>query len=393
MLLCLLAALVTGADSIAPVAVGSSSIDSFPPIMTNSRPAQLLAVTSSARHHSSYLPLRGGPDRSEAPGGGGGRGWLGLATLVGPGTLISALHAANKALVCWCTDATLRETVVKVADVGFLGLLGSMSLAAGWNAVDNPLTRVQPLILETAFSHLVLEMAVNGLAIPAMCASEVEERGRDIALSKRQEIMQKAVKGNVAQSKTGLRRDIWLHHVLAVSAFAIVLMRGEFQEEATMLTSVECTCALPVAFGQAAKAKQLKGARSLVLGGLMTLGFVMRVLLTAKLTLPRVLQVWSALGASLRGDGNKGMAEPLRSVSGRVLEGSITEPHRLVLVGCSFGLTALNAVWLCKIVAGIFKVITRGGKRSKDKGSGAGDHVAPETRQHAQTTDIPSSPR
>ena len=29
------------------------------------------------------------------------------------------------------------------------------------------------LLLQTAFSHLVLEMLFNGIAIPAMCASEV----------------------------------------------------------------------------------------------------------------------------------------------------------------------------------------------------------------------------
>ena len=38
--------------------------------------------------------------------------------------------------------------------------------------------------------------------------------------------------------------------MLAVTAFLVVLTTGEFTEEATMLTSVECTCALPVAFGQ-----------------------------------------------------------------------------------------------------------------------------------------------
>jgi hypothetical protein len=42
---------------------------------------------------------------------------------------------------------------------------------------------------------------------------------------------------------------------------------------------------------QAAKSRQLKGARSLVLGGLMCAGFVLRVGLTARLTVPRVLEV------------------------------------------------------------------------------------------------------
>ena len=37
-----------------------------------------------------------------------------LAALLGPGTIISGLHAANKALICWCSDATLRDTVGKL---------------------------------------------------------------------------------------------------------------------------------------------------------------------------------------------------------------------------------------------------------------------------------------
>ena len=70
--------------------------------------------------------------------------------------------------------------------------------------------------------------------------------------------MEKAVATNIAKKKTGLRPDIWLHHLLAVTCFWVVLATGEFHEEATMLTAVETTCALPVAFGEAAKAKQLR---------------------------------------------------------------------------------------------------------------------------------------
>jgi hypothetical protein len=81
-----------------------------------------------------------------------------LCTVFGPGTLVSSLHAFNKALMCWCTDPKVRDMVVKVpahpttapprprprppphaaahappgppqvADVGFLGLLGSLAL-------------------------------------------------------------------------------------------------------------------------------------------------------------------------------------------------------------------------------------------------------------------------
>lgn len=199
-----------------------------------------------------------------------------------------------------------------------------------------------------------------------MCAGENDDRSSsDVDMGKRQEIMQKAVKGNIARDQTGLRKDIWLHHILAVTAFMIVLTTGEFHEEATMLTSVECTCALPVAFGQAAKAKQLKGLRSLVLAFLMCSGFALRVMLAAKLTIPRVLQLLMSVLPFLRPGG--GAQEPLKSVSGRILQGTITAPHRIVLVGCSAGLTALNVIWLCKIVGGVWKVVTRGRDHHHDK--------------------------
>lgn len=51
------------------------------------------------------LPLRRGMQKARA------RRRQPLAALLGPGTFISGLHAANKALICWCSDATLRDTV------------------------------------------------------------------------------------------------------------------------------------------------------------------------------------------------------------------------------------------------------------------------------------------
>jgi len=157
-----------------------------------------------------------------------------LCTVFGPGTLVSSLHAANKALMCWCTDPKVRDMVVKVAahpaaapprprprpprhaaahappgpsqvaDVGFLGLLGSLALTVRPRPCSPPppqplmrtllhapapsgprprtpptrgsgggvsqaafapagaLASVQPLILQTGVSHLALEMAFNG---------------------------------------------------------------------------------------------------------------------------------------------------------------------------------------------------------------------------------------
>jgi hypothetical protein len=121
--------------------------------------------------------------------------------------------------------------VVKVADVGFLGLLGSLSLAAAWSPTA-ALSVAQPLILQMGFSHILLEMIFNGIAIPAMCASVVDERdihhsdGQE--RSQRQEILEKAAARSVAKNKTGLdfsSRDnnfveskrMEMHHALFIS--------------------------------------------------------------------------------------------------------------------------------------------------------------------------------
>ena len=115
--------------------------------------------------------------------------------------------AGNKALICWCSDAKQRDTVVKVADVGFLGLLGSFSLAAAWSPTQ-ALAAAQPLILQMGFSHILLEMIFNGIAIPAMCASEVDERdilhSEEQIRTKRQEILEKAAARSVAKNKSGI---------------------------------------------------------------------------------------------------------------------------------------------------------------------------------------------
>ena len=98
--------------------------------------------------------------------------------------------------------------MVKVADVGFLGLLGSMSLVAAWSP-NAALSVAQPLILQMGFSHILLEMIFNGIAIPAMCASVVDERdiqnsGGQVR-SRRQEILEKAAARSVAKNKTGVK--------------------------------------------------------------------------------------------------------------------------------------------------------------------------------------------
>lgn len=52
------------------------------------------------------------------------------------------------------------------------------------------------------------------------------------------------------ETESGILLKLTLYLVVACAAFVVVLMTGEFHEEAVLLTAVECTCALPVAFSQ-----------------------------------------------------------------------------------------------------------------------------------------------
>ena len=70
---------------------------------------------------------------------------------------------------------------------------------------------------------------------------------------------------------------------------------------------------------------------------------------------------------------------PARSASGEEYGGSMLEWHRAGLVAGSVGLTALNTLWLGKIVGGAFKVFRKkfgGGKRD---GDGDARDIAPES--------------
>jgi hypothetical protein len=134
------------------------------------------------------------------------------------------------------------------------------------------LEHLQVLILQSGLAHLSFECVYNGIMMPRMVKKAQEEESKG-------ELDETAVAtGTIparspspARAKTfktwnstwnaskqlmqrrqnvGLRPDIWVHHGLALGCFAIVLSTGEFLEEAVMLTAVETTCALPVAFGQ-----------------------------------------------------------------------------------------------------------------------------------------------
>ena len=68
----------------------------------------------------------------------------------------------------------------------------------------------------------------------------------------------------------------------------------------------------------------------------------------------------------------RGDTKPVRSVNGREIGGSIREPHRILLIVGSVGLTGLNMIWLGKILSGVWKVLARGRRH------GCGNHQDPD---------------
>eukprot|EP00960_Hanusia_phi_P031825 749490-Hanusia_phi.AAC.6 len=250
-------------------------------------------------------------------------------------------------------------------------------------------------------------MLFNGIAIPAMCASAVLENSDDkIVRTKRQEIMEKAAARNVAQDRVSATlkhclRNLHLtldwtekRHLAPSLLGSCCVHSGADQRRVHRRSNHAHVCRVHLCSPrglwsgsqrpariddphhplQAAKAKQLKGPRSPDVLGLHP-------------ARPSLRQVDSPAraGAAFSADVissspalvmltmcmGSGAAKPeLQTVSGRVLEGSITEPHRVLLVLCSFGLTGLsllrpvplphrnaglNFLWLWKIVHGAWK--------------------------------------
>jgi hypothetical protein len=99
-------------------------------------------------------------------------------------------------------------------------------------------------------------------------------------------------------------------------------------------------------------------------------GFVLRVALTSRLTIPRLLELASAI---VHGQHT----QPVRSVNGKDVGGSILEPQRVVLILGSAGLTGLNVLWLCKILSGVWKVLARGRNHAPDNSKASTGHNAP----------------
>ena len=55
-----------------------------------------------------------------------------------------------------------------------------------------------------------------------------------------------------------------------------------------------------------------------------------------------------------------GDVQPVQSVTGKHIGGSILEAQRVLLILGSAGLTGLNVLWLCKILSGVWKAFARG---------------------------------
>ena len=65
-----------------------------------------------------------------------------------------------------------------------------------------------------------------------------------------------------------------------------------------------------------------------MLGGLMCAGFLLRVALTSRLTLPRVVELVKAIACAVKrpANGMPDLSPSLRSVTGKQLPGTILEP-------------------------------------------------------------------
>jgi len=107
---------------------------------------------------------------------------------------------------------------------------------------------VQPLILQAGVSHLALEMAFNGVAIPALCGLEQDSGApRDEprpAAPGAQGVLEAAAARSVGRRALGLRPDIWAHHVFAVLAIVIVLQVARPAAPFVLCSLCSALCAL-----------------------------------------------------------------------------------------------------------------------------------------------------
>ena len=161
------------------------------------------------------------------------------------GALVASLLTTGKATVVWCSKDS--ENSAALMDLGFLLCIGALGKAA----ISKPSLKVlQPVIVEIAVVHLLLEMCFNAAVLRKL------------------------------DPKTTYNMPVtmWIHHVASVVAGTICMAtyNGRFNGLGTKLAITECTTFLPVAFRQARKANKLRGERSLFLGALMPVAFMWR---------------------------------------------------------------------------------------------------------------------
>lgn len=164
---------------------------------------------------------------------------------LGSGAVVASLLTTGKAIVVWCSKDS--ENSAALTDLGFLLCLGALGEAAISRPVLKPL---QPVIVEIAVVHLLLEILFNSVFLRKMDP----------------------------KTTYTMPTTMWIHHIASVVAGAICMTTydGRFNGLGTKLAVTECTTFLPVAFRQARKANKLKGDRSLVLGALMPIAFIWR---------------------------------------------------------------------------------------------------------------------
>lgn len=78
---------------------------------------------------------------------------------------IPLLHAANKGLLAWAVAPELRDLVVRVVDVGFLGFFGGLA-ALATAAPAHALVGLRLALVKVGLAHMLLETLVNGILLP-----------------------------------------------------------------------------------------------------------------------------------------------------------------------------------------------------------------------------------
>lgn len=82
---------------------------------------------------------------------------------------VPLLHAMNKGLLCASVAPELRDLVMRVTDVGFLGALGgvaaltSLASSCGYGGALGALSLA---IVQVGLGHMLFESLVNGILLP-----------------------------------------------------------------------------------------------------------------------------------------------------------------------------------------------------------------------------------